>query len=109
VKVYGNLMNRILEEAPSPDRHPYTIVEVVSPTKIVVVADGVHFDPNDATPHPDRKRIFVPDPNGSNPAHAGRRVVTKRKTGEWIAVGGSLRNGTRYGLGERSYYYDPGF
>ena len=83
------------------DRYPYTVAEVVSPTRVEIQAD-------------DYKRT---DSNGisesqtyeytQNPS-ACRIVVTLRKNGRWHQVGQSM-NSASYSFGGRSAYQDPSF
>lgn len=84
------------------DRLPATVVEVVSPKKIVIQ-------------HDDAKRI---DNNGMSEAQdyeftpnldAAKETYTQRKDGQWVREGSPMKGGTRIILGARRKYYDFSF
>jgi hypothetical protein len=83
------------------DRYPYTVVEILSPKRVVLQAD-------------EYKRI---DSNGLSESQrydfrrndSGAKVtVSLRKDGVWRRVGESM-GGSRYHLGHRDAYSDPSF
>jgi len=76
------------------DRLPFTVVEVVSSTRIVVQQDKVHR--SDGTDN------YEPDPT------AERVTLTLRKDGKWHGRGMDMRS-EPYAVGFREYYYDPSF
>ena len=83
------------------DRHAFTIVEVISPTRIRVRADkATRVDPNGMSDA--QQYEFTPDPQGRE------RVLTKRRNGKWVAVGES-QNAPGFLLGVRSKYHDYSF
>ena len=99
------------------DRHPYEIVEVISPRKIRLRAMSAERDP---TWKPD---IIVGGFSGhcvnngeqrwtlkSNPT-ASTRLATKRKNGKWIWVGQRSIGSDAVGLqlGKAVYFYDYNF
>ena len=83
------------------DRNPYTVVEVLSPTRIVVKAD-------------DYKVISGSGHDGSAQYEYTARpdatpvILTLRKNGRWYPIGESIK-GTSYAIGTRRRYYDPCF
>ncbi|HEX8556710.1 MAG TPA: hypothetical protein VF668_01335 [Pyrinomonadaceae bacterium] len=80
------------------DRHAFTVVEVISPTRIKVRADrATRVDKNGMSDAQQYK--FTPDPKGRE------RVLTKRRNGKWVPVGES-QNAPGFLLGVRSEYRD---
>jgi len=77
------------------DRRPYSVAEVLSEKKIAVKADNYS--------RVGEEWKFYPNPL------AGKIVLSLRKNGWWIPVGESMKDGLRFGLGKRDYYYDPHF
>ncbi len=83
------------------DRNPFTVIEVISPRKIVVQADiATRTDNNGMSDC--QSYEFTPDHNGR------KRTLTLRKNGKWIPQGEGLK-GTTFGIGKRSKYHDYTF
>lgn len=115
MRAFGNLMNRIQEgPAPTPsvgdgatvlfwsERHAATVIEVLTPKKIVVQRDiATRTDKNGMSES--QSYSFAPNPAGE------KWVVTQRRNGQWVVEGESMRNGTVVSLGSRSEYYDYSF
>jgi len=80
------------------DRHPYTIVEVISPKKIVVQADSTKADPDKPGGPGYQNWVITPNPDGY------KETLTLRKDGKWRRVGESLQS-SGYLIGGRDYYY----
>ena len=113
---FGNLINRIQEQCQMPepevgmgatelcysDRHACTIIEVISPTRIVVQEDKATRTDNNGMSDA-QEYAYEPNPNGR------RTEVTRRKNGRWIAKGESLKEGTAFALGHRDEHYDFSF
>lgn len=112
----GSAMNHLMGEAAGDvpvvgtgctrlgwsDRHPYTVVLVLSPTRIVVQEDrATRVDSNGMSES--QEYAFAPNPDGPT------RTVTKRKNGAWVEMGESMANGTRYLIGFRKKYHDYSF
>jgi hypothetical protein len=84
------------------DRHAYTVVEVLSPKKIVVQQDiAERIDKNGCSEN--QKYQFNPNPNAS------KQVFTKRKNGKWIKLGNDMSNSSPLILGWKDEYYDYTF
>jgi len=111
----GNLINRLMEGAKQPtpevgmgatycgwsDRHPYTVVEVKSPTTIVVQRDtATRVDSNGMSEVQTYEYSRNPD--------AERVTVTLRRNGRWVAKGEPQTAGA-FSLGRREKYYDYSF
>lgn len=109
------MLNRILDNSQTPvpevgmgvtrlgwtDRHPYTVVEVRTPKKIVVRADkAVRTDKNGLSES--QTWEITPDPEGEEV------TLTLRIDGKWRAVGEG-KGGTGWMLGARMRYCDPHF
>lgn len=83
------------------DRHAWTIIEIISPRKIIIQRDNVkRTDKNGMSEQ--QTWNMQPDPNGAT------RTVTLRKNGRWITEGDSS-NGTFYAIGVKNEYYDFSF
>jgi hypothetical protein len=110
-KWYGSLTNRLAENTKSPkpevgmgvtfmmysDRHAGTIVEVLSPKKIMVQFDkAVRTDSNGFSENQSYK--FEPQPTSA------KILVTLRKDGRWHE--GTKLDGTVVVLGRREEHYD---
>ena len=81
------------------DRHPFTVVEVLSAKEVVVQADRVkRVDGNGMSE--DQEYEYVPNPAGK------KYTITLRKNGQWVTKGQPLRNGQLWKLGEREEYHD---
>lgn len=83
------------------DSYPFTIVEVISPKKIVVQQDNVvhvsgSFMKGDAK--------YRYEPNDL----AEKKILSLRKNGRWYPVGQKDWH-CAFFLGSRSYYQDPSF
>ena len=84
------------------DRAAYTIIEVLSPTKIVVQRDTCkRVDGLGMTDSQEYE--YTPNPHGSISR------VTLRKNGKWITEGQSMKDGTRWVIDSRMEYYDYTF
>lgn len=83
------------------DRHPFTIVEVISAKRIVVHEDNAERTDNLGMSESQRYK-FTPNPD------APRVILTKRKNGRWVEVGDSM-NGIPYAVGYRQKYHDYSF
>lgn len=115
MRVFGNLMNRIQEVSSVvpevgmgatvlmfSDRHPATVVEVLSPKRIIIQGDNSRrTDKNGMSES--QQYEYSRNPNGE------KREVTLRKNGRWIVAGESLKQGTAIRLGVREEYYDYSF
>lgn len=112
MRVYGNLMNRILESSKQAepkvgdgatinmysDRHPATIIEVCGPKKIRVQEDkATRIDSNGMSES--QEYSYEANPNGYIATY------TLRKNGMWIESKGS--NGLTIGI--RRKYHDFSF
>ena len=83
------------------DRQAYTIVEILSPKKIVVQRDTVkRADQNGMSDA--QSYEYTPNPEGYT------RTITLRKNGKWIGEGETLK-GTPFALGYRREYHDFSF
>lgn len=112
----GSLINNIFANSkyPAPevgmgatrlgwtDRHPYTIVAVLSPTKIVVQEDNAKRTDNNGMSE-SQTYDYTPNPD------APKRVVTFRNNGRWVEQGESAKNGRAYAVGDREKYEDFSF
>ena len=84
------------------DRHACTVIEVVSPSKVVVQLDhAVRTDKNGLSES--QTYEYAPNPHGEI------HTLTKRLNGKWITKGQSLRSGQRWYVGVRQEYRDPSF
>jgi hypothetical protein len=84
------------------DRYSYTIVEVITPRKIVVQPDScVRTDKNGLSEIQEYTYTSCPD--------ASKTIVTKRKNGRWVQVGEPMVGGRGFGVGYRKAYQDPSF
>jgi hypothetical protein len=111
---YGSLINMISGSNPElkpevgmgatilmwTDRRAATVIEVSKSGKKVTV----QFDKATSQgSFGSQDWKLEPDPNGST------REYTKRKNGQWVAAGDSMRGGQRLGLGYRDHYFDYSF
>jgi hypothetical protein len=81
------------------DCYPHTVIEIISPKKIVVQSDNYRrTDANGWGGH--QEYIYWPNPNGAE------TTLTLRKNGKWVPEGLGL-NERGYHIGERRAYYDP--
>lgn len=83
------------------DRRAYTIVAVLSPTRIVVQRDDVKRTDNNGMSEAQAYE-YTPNPN------AGTETLRKAKNGGWYSQGG-MKHGRRFRMGDRSEYYDYSF
>src|SRR5690606_11035234 len=84
------------------DRHPYTIIEVnEKKTRIVVQQDNAKRIDNNGM---SETQCYEYSPN----PEARKRVLTLRKTGQWIEKGESLK-GNKYLIDYREEYRDYSF
>jgi hypothetical protein len=80
------------------DRNPFTVVEVISPRKIVVQADK--YTRTDDWGMSDCQRYeYERDPEGRV------RTLTLRKNGRWVQVGDSGK-GRSFAIGLRQKHHD---
>lgn len=116
MRVFGNLMNRVAEtvQPKTPevgmgctilmfsDRHAATIVQVITPKKIVIQEDkATRTDTNGMSES--QSYAYSANPTGH------KHEVTLRKNGTWVIAGDSMRSGTILQIGERDEYYDYSF
>lgn len=115
MRLYGSLNNRLMENSKQPtpvvgmgvtqcmytDRHAYTIVEVISPKKIVVQQDDATRTDNNGLSE-SQQYSYKPDPD------APKEVITLRKNGRWIKQGNPM-DSAGYLLGHREEYRDPNY
>ena len=99
------------------DRHPYEIIEVITPKKIMLRSMSAERDPDwkpdiiaggfsgHCVNNGEQRWVVKSNPEGQT------RCATKRKNGKWIWVGlpavGSCAAGLR--LGKAVYFYDYNF
>ena len=84
------------------DRYPATVVEILSPKRVVVQKDNyTRTDKNGISEN--QTYSFEPNPD------AVRRVVTLRKNGSWRQVGQSMHGSGFYTFKGRNAYFDPSF
>jgi hypothetical protein len=109
MKVFGNLMNRLAESSKQPepevgmgatilmfsDRHPATIVKVLTPRKILVQEDNAkRTDKNGMSESQDY--TYTPNPK------APVRTFTRRKDGGWQ----ESKSSPTLLIGTRDKYHD---
>lgn len=83
------------------DRHPYTVIEVLSPKRIVVQEDHAERIDNNGMSEC-QQYSFTPNPNGI------KYELRKAKNGQWYGPGG-MRNGGKFVIGRRGKYHDYSF
>ena len=83
------------------DRDPFTIVEVLSPRKLVVQSDNYERTDNNGMSE-SQAYTFTPNPEGH------KVTITLSKNGQWIREGESIK-ATKYILGRRDRYHDYSF
>ena len=85
------------------DRYAYTVIEFLSPTKLVVQQDTATLVSKNEKTGESQKYTFAPNPNG--------QVVdiSLRKNGLWYPVGEKVIRGCYYKPGDRRQYSDPGY
>lgn len=112
----GSLINNIYSKSTSPapeigmgvtqlcftDRHPYTIIDVISPREILVQSDSaIRVDNNGMSDSQNWE--FQPNPRGL------KYILTLRKNGSWKCKGASLKSSESWMIGKRSKYHDFSF
>lgn len=80
------------------DRVCYTVVNVLSPRKLVV-----QYDNQRCISENGYDWEISPDPQGHT------TTISLRKNGAWVEVGQSMKSDGRFSLGHRSPYRDPHF
>ena len=85
------------------DRYAYTVIEVLSPTKLVIQEDVDTLVSKNEKTGESQEYTFAPNPNG--------QVVdiSLRKNGLWYPVGEKVIRGCYYKPGDRRQYSDPGY
>lgn len=113
---FGSLTNAIsaTHKSPEPvvgmgatklmwtDRVAYTVVEVLSPRRIVVQQDSTDRVNKQDGMTECQEYTYTPDPE------APKLVITLRKNGRWYQVGESI-HGSPFALGMRDSYHDFSF
>ncbi len=112
MRLFGSLNNRIAEDVLSAvpavgmgatilmysDRHACTVIEVKSPSRIVIQEDAAtRADANGMSDS--QSYTFAANPAGAT------HVVSKRSDGRWKIA----KSGTVVMMGERDHHYDYGF
>lgn len=83
------------------DRYPYTVVEVCSPTRVVLQADNYRrIDKNGFSE--DQTYEYTPN------SDAALTVVTRRSDGIWRKQG-DTKGGGSFSFHDRKAYQDPSF
>jgi hypothetical protein len=85
------------------DRYPYTIVEVINPSKKIIIQEDTARLVEGSAMSEHQKYEYAPNPEGK------LVTLTKRKFGKWVTQGESVYGGSRFYLGERAQYLDPSF
>ena len=112
----GSLINRLMENSRGPepevgmgctltywtDRSAATVVEVLSPTKIVVQGDIAYRTDSNGMSE-------CQSYNYARNPKAPRVVFRKRKNGSWVKDGEPMKGGQVVILGTRQEYYDFSF
>ena len=112
---HGNLLNGIMSNGQNlvpevgmgathlmwSDRQAYTIIEVKSPTRLVVQRDTATRTDNNGMSD-SQGYEYTPNPDGVI------RTITLRKNGRWYQVGDTIK-GTPFAIGYRKEYYDYSF
>lgn len=112
MKIYGSLHNRIMEASKQPtpqvgdgctltlytDRDAATVVEVISPKKVVVQVDKAQRTDKNGMSE-DQSYEYAQDPNGA------KHIYTLRKSGKWKSSTGP--DGIAFGF--RNKYHDFSF
>lgn len=111
-RLYGSLFNRLMENVKPPvpevgmgatilmysDRHAATVIEVLSPSRIVIQEDtATRTDKNGMSES--QEYAYTPDPK------AEKLTVSLRKDGRWKIQASQ----TIIKLGERDAYHDYSF
>ena len=88
-------------ECVGSDCYPYTVVEIITPKKIMIAADKYIIASGSA--HDGSAEWRYERDTKSTPTE-----VKLSKDGRWYTKGGKL-SGRRFYVGDRRYYYDPHF
>lgn len=83
------------------DCYPYTIVEILSPRRIVVQADSYTALPGNDPFSENQSYEYFRNPQGH------LVTLSLRKNGRWVPVGQSNYGG--FAIGHRRFYQDPCF
>lgn len=84
------------------DRYPFTIVQVLSPTRCVIQRDA--FTRTEANGQSESQSYtFAPDPT------AKRIEISLRKNRRWYRTGDPMAPMLSFTLGQRRAYFDPSF
>jgi hypothetical protein len=83
------------------DRYPYTVIEVSSPTRVVVQADNYRRTDNNGFSE-SQTYEYTPNPD------ACQTIVTRRKDGRWRKKG-DTKGGGVFSFHGRNAYQDPSF
>ena len=84
------------------DRYPFTVIQILSPKRIVVQEDkATRTDTNGAFTE-SQKYDYEPDPEGST------HTISLRKNGHWYEMGQPAK-WTFYTVGTRNKHLDPHF
>lgn len=84
------------------DRYAYTIIQVLSPRKIVVQLDRQRCVSGNECTSEVQDWECTPDPNGVT------AIVTRRSNGRWVMMGQDMHS-SGFSIGHRSPHYDPHF
>lgn len=85
------------------DRYAYTVISVLTPTKLVVQQDTATLVAQDQPSGENQVYTYARNPNGEVVD------ISLRKDGYWRQVRTNRIRGSYYKLGERRYYSDPCF
>jgi hypothetical protein len=85
------------------DRYAYTVIEVLSSTKLVIQQDSATLVSQDQPQGEDQAYRYARNPQGEVPD------ISLRGDGSWRQVGRHWVRGSYFKLGERRYYKDPSF
>lgn len=83
------------------DQYPYTITKVLNEKTIEVKSCAYKADPSKNNTMGHQNWIIDPTPD----ENATTIVLTLRKNGWWIPKGESMKEGTRFVVGQRRHYY----
>ena len=85
------------------DRRAATVIQVSASDRSITVQFDKATRTDDNGMSESQRYSYEADPA------AATRVFTKRKNGQWVAKGESLKSGQRLVLGHRRHYYDYSF
>ena len=117
MRVFGNLMNRVMEDCEPPipevgmgatilmhsDRHACTVIEVSSDKKRIVIQRDTASRIYANGMSDNQQWEYAADANGV------KRIFTLRQSGRWVEKGRGEKNGTIIRLGARDEHYDSSF